>query len=128
MNRTSVEDSLMGAMRAAGFACGVVVCSSALAIPVGSAFTYQGLLEDNGQPATGLYDLQVCVFDDPATPVPLACAPDFDNVPVADGIFTVSLDLGGNAFAGELRYLEIRVRPGAGGAYTILAPRQAVER
>ena len=97
-----------------------------LAVPVGSTFTYQGLLKDNGQAATGLYDLQVCVFDDPSTPVPLACVPDFDDVPVEDGIFTVPLDFGSSVFAGELRFLELRVRPGAGGAYTILTPRQAI--
>lgn len=116
----------MSTIRATALTCGFVACTSALAVPVGTTFTYQGLLKNGGQAATGLYDLQVCVFEDPSTPVPLACAPDFDNVPVEDGVFTVNLDFGNAAFAGELRFLELRVRPGAGGAYTILAPRQAI--
>lgn len=47
-------------------------------------------------------------------------------MPVEDGIFTLPLDFGSSAFAGELQFLEVRVRPGTGGAYTILTPRQAI--
>ena len=116
MIRNPAEESFMGGIRTTGLVCGLLIGSSALAVPIGTTFAYQGLLKNNGQPATGLYDLQVCVFDDPATPVPLACAPDFDDVPVEDGIFTVPLNFGSGPFAGELRFLEVRVRPGAGGA------------
>lgn len=95
--------------------------------PLGSAFTYQGQLRESGLPANGLYDLQVCLFDGPVNPVTLACAPDFADVPVEVGLFTLSLDFGTAPFAGEVRYLELRVRPGASsGGYTILAPRQAI--
>ncbi len=42
-----------------------------------------------------------------------------------DGYFTVLLDFGSNAFSGQRRYLEVRVRPGSEtGGFTILAPRQ----
>lgn len=95
--------------------------------PLGSAFTYQGQLRESGLPANGLYDLQVCLFDGPVNPVTLACAPDFADVPVEVGLFTLSLDFGTAPFAGEVRYLELRVRPGASsGGYTILSPRQAI--
>jgi hypothetical protein len=95
-----------------------------LAQPLGTAITYQGLLRDGGTPATGLYDLQACLFDTPAGPAALVCAADADDVPVEEGVFTVALDFGA-AFAGQQRFLELRVRPGAStGAYTVLLPRQ----
>jgi hypothetical protein len=92
--------------------------------PLGTAITYQGLLRDGGTPATGLYDLQACLFDSAAGPAALVCAPDASDVPVEDGVFSVALDFGA-AFAGQQRFLELRVRPGAStGAYTVLLPRQ----
>ncbi len=94
---------------------------------LGSAFTYQGQLTESGQPANGLYDLQVCLFDSPGNPVALACAADFNDVPVEGGTFALALDFGSAPFTGQQRFLELRVRPGASsGSYTILAPRQLV--
>ena len=103
------------------------VSTTGLAQPLGTAFTYQGQLTESGQPASGLYDLQVCLFDSPSNPVPLGCAADFGDVPVEDGVFTLALDFGAAPFAGQQRFLELRVRPGASsGGYTILSPRQLV--
>lgn len=104
-----------------------VLPSSVGSQALGTAFTYQGQLTESGAPATGLYDLQICLFDSPSNPAPIACLPDFDNVPVEDGVFTVALDFGAAVFVGQQRFLELRVRPGASSAgYTILAPRQLV--
>lgn len=101
--------------------------SSLFAQSLGSAFSYQGQLKEVGQPASGLYDLQVCLFDSPSGPIPLACAPDFDDVPVEVGLFAITLDFGSGPFVGQQRYIELRVRPGAGsGDYTVLAPRQLI--
>ena len=44
---------------------------------------------------------------------------------VANGIFAVSLDFG-SQFPGAQRFLEIRVRPTGGGAFTPLVPRQLI--
>ena len=94
---------------------------------LGTAFTYQGQLKESGQPASGLFDLQVCLFDSPSNAVAVACAPDFGDVPVEAGVFTVALDFGASAFVGQQRFVELRVRPGASvGSYTTLAPRQPV--
>lgn len=118
-NRRARRLALLLAAIAAPFA--------ALAQPLGTTFTYQGQLTDAGQPATGLYDLQVCLFDSPSNPAPITCAPDFGDVPVEDGVFTLALDFGATPFAGQQRYLELRVRAGAAtGGYTILSPRQLV--
>lgn len=74
---------------------------AAVAQPLGTAFTYQGQLTESGQPASGLYDLQVCLFDSPSNPVPIGCAPDFGDVPVEAGVFTLALDFGSAPFAGQ---------------------------
>ncbi|MCB1561384.1 MAG: hypothetical protein KDI75_09870 [Xanthomonadales bacterium] len=98
----------------------------AAAAPLGTAFTYQGQLSESGQPASGLYDLQACLFDNPnlAVTVPIQPCESVDDVPVEDGLFSIALDFGA-AFDGDERWLELRVRPGSsGGGYTNLAPRQ----
>ena len=96
------------------------------ALAQGTAFTYQGRLDDGGTPATGLYDLSFTVYN-AATGGISAGTRSVDNVGVTNGLFTVTLDFGGGVFTGAPEWLEIAVRPGAStGAYTGLAPRQAV--
>lgn len=94
---------------------------------LGTGFTYQGQLTESGQPANGLFDLQVCLYDAPGNPTAIACAADFNDVPVENGVFAISLDFGAAPFAGQQRYLELRVRPGTSpGSYTPLSPRQLI--
>src|SRR6185503_5395210 len=89
--------------------------------PVGTAFTYQGRLTDGGGPASGAYDLELALFDAAAGGAQVGPTLTRDDVAVAEGLFTVSLDFGA-VFAGSKRWLEVRVRPGAStGAYTTLA-------
>lgn len=105
----------------------IAMLGNASAQQLGSVFNYQGQLTESNQPATGLYDLQICLFDSMANPVPLGCAPDLPDVPVDAGLFTVALEFGSGPFSGQQRFLELRVRPGAStGGYTILAPRQLI--
>jgi hypothetical protein len=92
--------------------------------PVGTAFTYQGRLTDAGNPADGGYDLQLALFDAASGGAQVGATLTRDDVVVASGLFTVSLDFGA-VFTGDKRWLELRVRPGTStGAYTTLAPRQ----
>lgn len=103
-----------------------VVAAPASAQSLGSAFTYQGQLTESGQPATGLYDLRVCLFDSLAAGPSIACQ-ELEDVPVEDGLFSVALDFGTTPFSGLSRYLELQVRPGdSAGGFTVLAPRQPV--
>jgi hypothetical protein len=100
--------------------------SDVVAAPLGSAFSYQGELRDAGAPANGLFDLELCLFDQLAGASALACVSAAD-VPVENGLFSTAVDFGNSAFVGEQRFLELRVRPGASsGAYTPLAPRQLI--
>jgi hypothetical protein len=98
---------------------------SAHAAPLGTAFTYQGRLVDNGSPANGNYDLRFTLYDalsgGSTIGVPIANAP----TAVSNGLFTVTLDFGGGIFIGEARWLEMGVRTNDSVlAYTLLTPRQ----
>jgi hypothetical protein len=106
-------------------ALGLALVSAAGAqTPLGTSFTYQGRLTDGGGPATGSYDFQIILYDAAAGGAQVGPILTRDNVAVADGLFTVSLDFGA-AFNGSKRWLEIGVRPGAStGGYSILSPRQ----
>jgi hypothetical protein len=93
--------------------------------PTGTAFTYQGRLLDSGTPPTGSYDLEFTLYDVPAGGSPVLPPITVEDVAVASGLFTVSLDFGAAAFPGEARFMEIGVRPGASsGAFTLLSGRQ----
>ena len=93
--------------------------------PLGTAISYQGQLKESGQPASGLYDMQGCLYGLPVGDPPLACTVEFDDVPVEDGVFTLALDFGSQPYTGEQRFLELRVRAGSDpGDYEILSPRQ----
>ncbi|KAB2962503.1 MAG: hypothetical protein F9K18_09735 [Thermoanaerobaculia bacterium] len=95
--------------------------------PVGTGFTYQGLLTQSGVPATGAWDFELALFDAAAGGVQVGSTVTVGDLAVAAGVFSTTLDFGPGAFGVGARWLEIRVRPGAsGGAYTTLAPRQAL--
>jgi hypothetical protein len=91
----------------------------------GTAFTYQGRLNDGGGPLSGSYDLTFTLYDGPGVLALQIGSPQPNSaVPVNAGLFTVTLDFSGGAFTGAPRWLEIAVQPHAGGATTTLSPRQ----
>ncbi len=93
--------------------------------PFGSLFSYQGFLTVKGQPADGFYDFRFRLYDALNLGTQIGSTVDLDDVPLSEGIFTVDIDVGGPAFDGNPRWLDIAVRDGAStGAYTNLTPRQ----
>src|SRR5712672_3512617 len=93
----------------------------------GTAFTYQGRLNDNGQPANGSYDLTFTLFG--ANNGGSQVGNTFTNAatPVALGLFTATLDFGAGMFTGANLWLEVAVRTnGSAGGYTTLSPRQPI--
>lgn len=96
--------------------------------PAGTAFTYQGLLTQNTNPADGLFDFQFSLYNAATGGAQQGATVATAAVTVTKGRFSVDLDFGQNVFAGdEARWLQIAVRPGASsGAYTPLTPRQAL--
>ena len=100
--------------------------ATALAAPLGTSFTYDGSLTDNGTLATGSYDVQFTLYD-AASGGSVVGGPLTDAaVPVVNGLFTTVLDFGSGAFTGEARWLEIGVRTNGASAFTTLTPRQSV--
>lgn len=94
---------------------------------IGTAFTYQGRLNDNSNPANGPFDFQFVLFDAVSGGSQVSIALTKEDVAVSDGFFTVSLDFGSNVFTGDARFLDIGVRPGSStGGFTMLSPRQAI--
>ncbi|MBX3362479.1 MAG: hypothetical protein KF912_03860 [Phycisphaeraceae bacterium] len=108
-----------------------LIISNAAAQPVGNGFTYQGELRNAGIVANGTYDLRFRLYDALASGAQVGPSLCVDNVPIADGTFTVELDFG-SVFAGSTRYLEIDVREdtglgcASGTGFVTLAPRQRI--
>src|SRR5262245_35912047 len=90
----------------------------------GTAFLYQGRLQQNGTPATGLFDLRFTIYD-ASGGVGVIAGPVTQNaIGVSNGLFTATLDLGANAFTGPARWMEIAVRSNGLGGFVALTPRQ----
>jgi hypothetical protein len=88
------------------------------------AFTYQGRLSDNGQPAEGSYDFTFILYDASVGGSQAGPIITRNDVPVSRGLFSVTLDFG-DIFNGTQYYLDISVRPGSStGSYTPVPPRQ----
>lgn len=100
----------------------MVCCQPLLA----QAFTYQGMLKEKGVPADGIYDFLFQLYEVPSGIARPIGTITVDDLRVANGLFTVSLDFGA-VWNGRDRYLEIGVRRGnSTGSYTILYPRVKV--
>ncbi len=89
----------------------------------GTAFTYQGRLNDGGSPAHGTYDLRFAIYDAASAGSQQGNLLTNSATSVSNGLFTVTLDFG-NQFPGAARWLEIGVRTNGAGSFFTLSPRQ----
>lgn len=89
----------------------------------GTAFTYQGQLDDTGLPANGSYDLEFKVYDAGLGGSQVGATVGISGYTMTNGLFEVELDFGGSVFTGADRWLEIGVQTNGGGGFTTLAPR-----
>jgi len=107
-------------------ALSLMVCMARVsnAAPMSTAWTYQGRLLEESQPADGLYDFQFKLFDDPCTGIQKGGTIDINDLDVIDGYFTVELDFGSDVFNGEARWLETTVMHADGSDPCKLRPRQ----
>ncbi len=94
---------------------------------VSTAFTYQGYLEDGGEPANGQYNFQFVLVDsETGTPSNVSSVELRDRVLVDGGIFSTELDFGSSVYAlGDL-WLEISVQKDGVPGWTLLTPRQKI--
>ena len=93
----------------------------------GTAFTYQGQLQNSGSPVNGLFDFRFRLDADPAGNTILNTVLT-NAIPVTNGLFTTTIDFGPGWFNGSNYWLEVDVRtnnPGNTLAYTPLTPYQA---
>ena len=101
--------------------------SAAPLAPVGTGFTYQGRLDDDGVPANDSFDFQFSLYDDALAGTQVGSTLIHEDIAVIDGLFSLNLDFGSSAFGSGKRWLEIAVRLGLStGAYTTLTPRQEI--
>lgn len=92
----------------------------------GTAFTYQGRLNDAGGLASGAYDLRFKLFTDPLGNQQAGSTVLTNAVPISNGLFAVTLDFGPGLFNGSNYWLEIDVKTNGGAGYVDLSPFQAV--
>lgn len=90
----------------------------------GTAFTYQGSLNDGANRASGVYDLQFSIFDAGSGNSLVAGPVTNSAVAVSNGLFTAMLDFGPGVFTGPPRWLEISVRSNGIVSFSTLTPRQ----
>jgi hypothetical protein len=103
----------------------ILFAATAVAEPLGTGFTYQGELKQQGVPANGSFDFEFNLFDVAVDGISLTAPFQLEEISVQDGVFTVELDFGTDPYNGEQLWLDIKVREGAStGGYTALLPRQ----
>src|SRR5436190_576664 len=101
------------------------LCSGARA--QGTAFTYQGVLNDRGSGASGIFDFQFTLFDSTNLPGNVVAGPVTNSATgVSNGLFIATLDFGTNVFTGGPRWLQLGVRTNGGAAFMVLVPRQQI--
>jgi len=104
----------------------IVLISSQAALDQTPAVTYQGRLNDNGSPATGLFDLRFALYGTASGGSAIVGATT-NTTGVTNGLFTATLDVSSTAFDGTDRWLEIGVRAnGTTNDFVVLAPRQPI--
>ncbi len=92
----------------------------------GTAFTYQGRLNNGTNPVTGSYDLVFTLYNTNTTGAIIAGPVGSIATGVTNGLFMATIDFGPGVFTGSSNWLEIAVRTNGGGSYIPLTPRQQV--
>src|SRR6266516_4624033 len=79
----------------------------------GTAFSYQGRLNDSGSPANGSYDLRFTLYNASNNGAVFSTLTN-TATDVSNGLFTAALDFGG-VFNGSNYWLELAARTNGGG-------------
>jgi hypothetical protein len=105
-----------------GLVAGMLAAPTLSAAPLGTAFIYQGRLDQGGQPATGAFLMRFSLWDAFPLGNQLEIAPT-NTVPVTKGLFNVSLPFSPTHFLGEDRWLQVEVYSNNFLVPTLLSPR-----
>ena len=104
-----------------------MLCAVEASHAQGTAFTYQGQLNDGGSPATGNFDLRFQIYDAVTNGNAIGFPLTNSAVAVNNGLFATTLDFGAGIFTGTNYWLQIGVQTnGLTNAFTSLIPRQPV--
>jgi trimeric autotransporter adhesin len=114
--------------------CTVILPAAALflvghtwAAPVGTAFSYQGYLSDEGAPADGSYDLRSILYNAEIGGSQIGTILTNQNLAVQNGLINVVLDFGPGLIEGQELWLELAIRPADTDVpFTALSPRQSL--
>lgn len=106
----------------------VAAVTPASAEPMGTAFSYQGQLKQGGVPVNGPHIFLVTLWNDASsTDSGAVVGAVMVTASATNGLFTMELDFGPDAFNGEARWLEFELcDTGACNVITPLSPRQEV--
>src|ERR1700753_1087462 len=86
----------------------------------GTAFTYQGRLNDANGPATGLFDFTFALYETNAAGNVAAGPVTNGAVLVTNGLFVTVIDFGAQVFDGRPCWLELAVRTNGVNVFTTL--------
>ena len=117
-------------LRKFGLTATLLTCLAGSASAQGTAFTYQGSLDDAGAPASGLHDFRFKLFDAASGGTQVGTVLCSDNVSVVEGVFTAQLDFGQQFATTAQRFMEVEVRTDTGltcsnaTGFAALTPRQ----
>jgi hypothetical protein len=93
----------------------------------GTAFLYQGQLDNGGTPANGSYDIQFTVYNAITSGQTVSGTVTNFAVVVSNGLFTATVDFGPGIFTGATNlWLNIGVRATNTTMFTFLTPRQPI--
>jgi hypothetical protein len=92
----------------------------------GTAFTYQGQLNFNGEPANGAYDFAFALYTAPTLGTLVATPVTNLDLGVTNGLFTTSINFGAAPWTGQTLYLEILVRTNGSASFAALNPLQEI--
>lgn len=103
-----------------------IVLPSASGRAQGTAFTYQGRLNDDVSAAHGVYNLKFSLFAGSVGGIATVGPVTNSAVAVTNGLFTTTVDFGIGVFTGASQWLEIAVSTNGVNSFTTLSPRQQI--
>jgi hypothetical protein len=111
------------------FIVGFLLCSAGFASlstshAQGTAFTYQGRLNDGTNPAHGTYDFRFRLAADPVGPTYVGSPYLSNGIFVTNGLFAAVPDFGPGILTGSNYWLEVSVRTNGAIPYLALTPLQ----
>jgi hypothetical protein len=106
------------------FFASMIYSQLSTALSQGTAFTYQGKLNDGANAAAGSYDLKFAIYDSSSNGNAIGNPLTNSATSISNGLFTTTLDFGASVFTGPDRWLEISVRTNGGANFTVLSARQ----